>query len=262
MENLRPSPGTGTPSGTPESKREVNRKLLLILLLASRAHTQPVVPLVVPTAQYDNQRTGANLNETTLTPRNVNPAHFGKLFAIPVDGDVYAQPLYVPNLEIPGKGVHNVIFIATEHDTVYALDAAGQPATPLWQVSFINPAAGLTAVAERDMVLPFHFARSRHHLHTCDRRQPRTLLRRPRTLGALCHAHRSRRTRIHRHPPRRPRVRPPRSPRGHPLINCALCHAHRGRRTRIHRHPPRGPRVRPPRSPSRHPLIPADFGVA
>ena len=106
---------------------------------------------MVATAQYDNQRTGANLAETILTPRNVNPARFGKLFVAPLDGDVFAQPLYVPNLEIPGKGVHNVVFVATEHDSVYALDAAGEPKEPLWRASFINPAAGVNPVAERDV---------------------------------------------------------------------------------------------------------------
>lgn len=127
------------------------RNLLLLLTLAAAASAQPIVA----TAQYDNQRTGANPAETTLTPRNVNPRRFGKLFVVPVDGDVYAQPLYVPNLDIPGKGVHNVVFIATEHDSVYAIDAAGQPAAPLWQVSFINPGAGVNPVAERDMGCPF-----------------------------------------------------------------------------------------------------------
>jgi hypothetical protein len=94
--------------------------------------------IIVPTAQYDNARTGANLHETVLTPANVSPAGFGKLFKLAVDGDVYAQPLYVPRLEIPGKGVHDVVFIATEHDTVYAFDAAGQPTDPLWRVSFLS----------------------------------------------------------------------------------------------------------------------------
>ena len=86
----------------------------------------------VTTSQYDNARTGANVHETTLTPQNVNAARFGKLFALQVDGDIYAQPLYLPGVEIPGKGKHNVVFIATEHDSVYAFDADGQPSTPLW----------------------------------------------------------------------------------------------------------------------------------
>src|SRR3954471_21617071 len=77
----------------------------------------------VLTSQYDNARTGAILTETTLTPANVNVGRFGKIFSFKVDGDVYAQPLFVPRVEIPSKGMHNVIFIATEHDSVYAFDA-------------------------------------------------------------------------------------------------------------------------------------------
>jgi hypothetical protein len=129
----------------------VARELLLLLILVTAASAQPVVA----TAQYDNQRTGANTSETTLTPHNVNDAHFGKLLTLPLDGDVYAQPLYVPRLEIAGKGVHDVVFVATEHDSVYAIDATGKEAVPLWQVSLVNPAAGVTPVAERDMSCRF-----------------------------------------------------------------------------------------------------------
>jgi hypothetical protein len=107
----------------------------------------------VTTSQYDNARTGANLNETKLTPRNVNVQHFGKIFTLHVDGDIYAQPLFLGGVEIPGKGRHDVLFIATEHDSVYAFDAYGHPSTPLWQASFLKD--GLTTVPARDASCPF-----------------------------------------------------------------------------------------------------------
>ena len=109
----------------------------------------------VPTAQYDNARTGSNLSEKILTPRNVNSKQFGKQFAFSVDGDVYAQPLFVPGVEIPGKGVHNVILIATEHDSVYAFDADGNPSAPLWQVSFLNSDGGISTVQLREVQCHF-----------------------------------------------------------------------------------------------------------
>jgi hypothetical protein len=65
-----------------------------------------------------------------------------------VDGDVFAQPLFIPNLEVPGKGRHDVVFVATEHDRVYAIDASGAAAVVLWHVSFINPAARVIPVAD------------------------------------------------------------------------------------------------------------------
>lgn len=100
----------------------------------------------VLTREYDNARTGANLNETVLTPQNVNSSTFGKIFSYSYQGDTYAQPLYVPNVAIPGQGTHNVIYVATEHDVVYAFDADGKSQNPLWVASFINPNAGINPV--------------------------------------------------------------------------------------------------------------------
>src|SRR5665213_953720 len=76
----------------------------------------------VLTQHNDLSRTGQNLNETILTPASVSSGNFGKLFTLPVDGQVFAQPLYVPNLTI-GSTAHNVLFAVTEHDSVYAFDA-------------------------------------------------------------------------------------------------------------------------------------------
>src|SRR5690348_8949359 len=108
----------------------------------------------VLTYHNDNARTGQNTNETILTPAMVCSANFGKIFSHPVDGEVYAQPLVVTQVNIPSKGLHNVVYIATEHDSVYAFDAdndAGPNAAPLWQVSFINPAAGVSTVSANDI---------------------------------------------------------------------------------------------------------------
>src|SRR5277367_1875424 len=93
------------------------------------------------TQHYDNARTGQNTNETILTPTNVSaPMSFGKLFTFPVTGYVYAQPLYVPAVVIPGHGTHNVLYVATEHDLVYAFDADTLGA-PLWTANFLTGTA-------------------------------------------------------------------------------------------------------------------------
>ena len=84
----------------------------------------------------DNARTGF-YNDAALTAANVTPSQFGKLFSLPVDGELYAQPLYIANLAIPGKGTRNVIYAATAHNSVYAYDADDPNQTaPLWKVNF------------------------------------------------------------------------------------------------------------------------------
>lgn len=90
----------------------------------------------VLTYHNDGQRTGLNPNETILNPANVNVATFGKQFSFPVDGQIYAQPLFVSSLSNIAGGTHNVVFVATEHNTVYAFDADGLSPIPLWQKNF------------------------------------------------------------------------------------------------------------------------------
>ncbi len=96
----------------------------------------PSTTSTVTTWHNDNARTGQNLNEITLTPANVHSSNFGLLFVIPADGRVEAQPLYLPNLTIAGRGTHNVLFVATEHGSVYAFDA--DTGTQLWHVSTLS----------------------------------------------------------------------------------------------------------------------------
>jgi hypothetical protein len=127
----------------------------VVLVAGSLARFTPAQSRDVLTYRYDNTRLGLNQNETILTPSNVNATQFGKLFSQSVDGEIYPQPLYVSNLNIPGKGSHNVVFVATENDSVYAFDAdskTGANANPLWQATMLDAAhgaaPGATAVAE------------------------------------------------------------------------------------------------------------------
>jgi len=101
----------------------------------------------VTTYHNDPGRSGANTQETLLYPANVNSKQFGKLFTSAVDGYVYAQPLYVANVAI-GGGKHNVLYVATEHDSVYALDA--DSGVVYWQKSLI-PSGGRTVNGDADI---------------------------------------------------------------------------------------------------------------
>src|SRR5438128_2236522 len=118
-----------------------------VRLLLEPLEGRQLLSTSVLTYHNDLSRSGANLTETTLTHDNVNASTFGKLFSYSVDGQVYAQPLYVPNVTLPDQSVHNLVFVATQHDSVYAFDAnnndPNQGAGLLWQDSFVDPANGI-----------------------------------------------------------------------------------------------------------------------
>jgi hypothetical protein len=112
-------------------------------LLATAAVIAPLLSgsAAVDVLTYHNNlaRTGANTNETILAPSNVNTNNFGLAFTNSVDGQVYAQPLYVSDIAIPGQGTHNLVFVATEHNSVYAFDAdsnVGPNKGLFWHVNF------------------------------------------------------------------------------------------------------------------------------
>lgn len=105
----------------------------------------------VLTYHNDNARTGQNLNETILNTSNVNVNTFGKRFILPADGKVDAQPLYVSNLTM-GTGTHNVVFVATEHDSVYAYDA--DTGALLWRVTMLKSAETPSDDRGCDQVVP------------------------------------------------------------------------------------------------------------
>ena len=136
---------------------------VVALIGCSPAHRQDPPPPPAPTAaaapadtavltqKNDPTRTGWNTHETVLNPSTVNPARFGRRTTYPVDGAIYAQPLFVPGLTV-GGGTHNAVVVATEHDSVYAFDAdvTGPPRAPLWHRSLLP--AGATAVSsEKDV---------------------------------------------------------------------------------------------------------------
>ena len=128
-------------------------------LLLLPAQTPTAVPVL--TWRYDLTHAGQNTQETLLAPSNVNSNSFGKLFSLSVDSTVYAQPLYVPALRMSDGQMHNVLFVATENDSIYAFDAdsnGGTNANPIWQISLLTAAhgagAGATAVPWQDSGSP------------------------------------------------------------------------------------------------------------
>ena len=114
----------------------------------------------VLTFRNDNARTGLNPNEPLLSPANVKAGQFARRVSHAVDGNVFAQPLYVaavPIASAAGGGVHNIVLVVTDHDSAYAFDAddpAGADPGPLWQVSFLNASRGVTTVPWQDVNCP------------------------------------------------------------------------------------------------------------
>ncbi|MDB5213844.1 MAG: hypothetical protein JWO86_1771 [Myxococcaceae bacterium] len=104
---------------------------------SSSAELEQPPSVDILTFQYNLARTGVTAAETTLTPTNVASGAFGKLASWPVDGYVYAQPLYVSHL-VTASGERDVVFVATQHDSVYAFDAASTTTEPLWHVSLLE----------------------------------------------------------------------------------------------------------------------------
>jgi len=182
--------GGGTPPPTPTSSSSID----------------------VTTYHYDNLRTGQNLKETTLTTANVNQSKFGKLGELMVDGKVDAQPLYLSNVSIPGVGTKNVLYVATEHGSVFAFDAdnvSGTSAKPLWQISTqmsgegpsddrscnqVTPEIGITStpVIDRTRGAIYVIAVSKdssgnyfHRLHALDLTTGKELFNGPTTITAI-----------------------------------------------------------------------------
>ena len=111
-----------------------------VLACEATLPTAPTGPVQVLTANYDNERTNANLKEQILNLANVGKDTFGKIGSFPVDGQIYAQPLYAAGVQISGWGVRNVVYTVTMHNSVYAIDAdAPSSIVPLWQVNLGPP---------------------------------------------------------------------------------------------------------------------------
>src|SRR5439155_10436650 len=124
--------------------------LALLTNLISSGLAQSAAPVAVLTQHNDLARTGANLNETVLTTQNVNTSQFGLVVTRPVDDQIYAQPLVMTNVNIPGQGLRNIVIVATVNDSVYAFDADDPSVSaPYWQVSYTNATA--VAVKNSDM---------------------------------------------------------------------------------------------------------------
>ena len=161
------APGTATVTLT-GTAGTLKHTAAFALTIAAPTNTTPppTTGIDVTTYHYDNARDGLNAQETTLTPANVNATTFGLVGLFPVDGKVDAQPLLVSNLTLPGSTTANILYVATEHDSIYALDAttgaqlwktsilgAGETTSDIRSCSQITPEIGITATPVIDRAL-------------------------------------------------------------------------------------------------------------
>ncbi len=133
--------GTGCGGGSATIPPEQNQSPLPPP--APQSHTS------VTTYRNNNARTGANSTETSLTPSNVNVVTFGRLAAVPVTGAIYAQPLYVPGVTTADGKSHNLVFVATEHDQVYGIDA--DTYSIVWHKDFLGSTGTVTTLSDSDV---------------------------------------------------------------------------------------------------------------
>jgi hypothetical protein len=132
--------------------RRIARRAAVALASALLLPSSAIAQTSVTTEHNDAARTGANLTETVLTTTNVNVSQFGKLFERAVDDEIYAQPLYVEGVSISGLGIRNVVYVATNNDSVYAFDADDPAAAaPIWRVNYTDPAAGILTGSRTDV---------------------------------------------------------------------------------------------------------------
>jgi hypothetical protein len=124
--------------------------LVLFGMLAATNASSTTNSAAVLSHHNDQSRTGANLEETALNTRNVNSNQFGRICMREVDDEIHAQPLIMTNVDVPGKGTHNLVVVATANDSVYAFDADDfSREEPYWHTSFLSP--GIVPPRNKDM---------------------------------------------------------------------------------------------------------------
>src|SRR5690349_16849688 len=114
-------------------------KIALWIALSACISNRSLAAVAVLTHHNDLNRSGANLNETLLATNNVNTNQFGKLFTRTVDDEIHTQPLIVTNVNVPEKGIFNLVIVATVNNSVYAFDAdEAANSAPIWKTNFLS----------------------------------------------------------------------------------------------------------------------------